>query len=159
MARTAMRRPPNRSPAAALLVALLAIAGYWLKPSSEPAPSEAPTQPPPRAAPRPKPAPPVADEPRTALPPEALETLALIRAGGPFPYDKDGTEFRNREGRLPDRGRGHYREYTVPTPGASTRGARRIVTGADGEFFYTDDHYETFRALTAAELSATAPPR
>ena len=69
----------------------------------------------------------------------------LIESGGPFPYPKDGTEFQNREARLPRQPRGHYHEYTVPTPGSEDRGARRIVTGGHGEIFYTDDHYRTFR--------------
>jgi guanyl-specific ribonuclease Sa len=87
-----------------------------------------------------------------ALPPEANETLRLIAADGPFPYDRDGTVFQNREGRLPARPRGYYREYTVETPGSPDRGARRIVTGGDppAEFFYTDDHYRSFRRLEAA---------
>ena len=87
------------------------------------------------------------------LPPEALDTLALIEAGGPFPYDRDGTVFQNRERRLPDRPRGHYREYTVHTPGSPDRGARRIVTGGDppDEFYYTDDHYRTFRRIEASD--------
>lgn len=78
------------------------------------------------------------------LPREALETLILIGEGGPFPFDRDGITFQNREGILPDKPRGYYSEYTVITPGASTRGARRIVAGEDGEFYYTDDHYESF---------------
>ena len=83
------------------------------------------------------------------LPAEARETLRLIARGGPFPYDRDGVVFGNFEKRLPQRPRGHYREYTVPTPGVSHRGARRIVAGGDppSEFFYTDDHYETFRRI------------
>ena len=81
------------------------------------------------------------------LPPEARHTLALIRAGGPFPYDRDGVEFRNFERLLPQRGRGYYREYTVATPGQRNRGARRIVSGRGGEFYYTDDHYRTFRRI------------
>ncbi|MDX2012587.1 MAG: M48 family metalloprotease [Myxococcaceae bacterium] len=82
---------------------------------------------------------------RTAeLPPEARETLAAIAANGPFPFDRDGIEFKNREGRLPYRPGGYYREYTVVTPGERTRGARRIVTGANGERYYTDDHYGSF---------------
>lgn len=92
------------------------------------------------------------------LPPEALTTLALIRAGGPFPFDQDGTEFRNREGRLPAQARGYYREYTVPTPGAPNRGARRLVAGEAGELFYTDDHYASFRRIDT-QPEATAPPR
>ena len=83
----------------------------------------------------------------SALPVEARATLALIRAGGPFPYDKDGSVFGNREALLPKRERGHYREYTVRTPGARDRGARRIIAGRDGEYYYTDDHYRTFRRI------------
>jgi ribonuclease T1 len=81
------------------------------------------------------------------LPPEARATLALIDAGGPFPYARDGAAFGNREGRLPKQRRGYYREYTVPTPGARDRGARRIVAGRMGERYYTDDHYRTFRRI------------
>jgi ribonuclease T1 len=79
-----------------------------------------------------------------ALPPEAAATTALIDAGGPFPYDQDGAVFENREGLLPTRERGFYREYTVPTPGSDDRGARRIVAGADGEMYWTADHYDSF---------------
>ena len=82
-----------------------------------------------------------------ALPAEARQTLALIKAGGPFPYAKDGSVFGNREGQLPKRNRGYYREYTVRTPGARDRGARRIVAGVPGEYYYTDDHYRTFRRI------------
>jgi len=81
------------------------------------------------------------------LPPEATATLKLIKHGGPFPYPKDGTIFNNREGRLPARMRGYYKEYTVKTPGRRYRGARRIIAGANGEFYYTDDHYNTFRLI------------
>ena len=89
------------------------------------------------------------------LPPQARETLALIKRGGPFPYRKDGTVFQNREKRLPAQPRGYYREYTVRTPGSRDRGARRIVAGVgrggdpatSGEYYYTDDHYETFRRI------------
>lgn len=78
------------------------------------------------------------------LPAEAADTVALIEAGGPFPYRQDGATFENREGLLPGRPSGHYREYTVPTPGSGDRGARRIVAGADGEMFWTADHYDSF---------------
>jgi ribonuclease T1 len=80
-----------------------------------------------------------------ALPPEVAETLTLIGTDGPFPYRQDGAVFQNREGLLPQRPAGHYREYTVETPGSVDRGARRIVAGADGERYYTDDHYDSFR--------------
>jgi len=79
------------------------------------------------------------------LPREARDTLVLIRQGGPFPYKRDGVVFGNRERRLPSRPRGYYREYTVPTPGARDRGARRIIAGTQGDYYYTDDHYNTFR--------------
>lgn len=83
------------------------------------------------------------------LPPEARATLVLIDGGGPFPHRQDGTVFQNREGLLPQRPRGHYREYTVDTPGLGHRGARRIVTGGHppAEWYYTGDHYRSFRAF------------
>lgn len=81
------------------------------------------------------------------LPAQARATLALIKRGGPFRYDKDGAAFGNREARLPRQGRGYYREYTVRTPGVRDRGARRIIAGRAGEYYYTDDHYLTFRRI------------
>ncbi|MEI2419509.1 ribonuclease domain-containing protein, partial [Arthrospira platensis SPKY2] len=89
--------------------------------------------------------------PAAWLPPEAAETLRLIERGGPFPHRQDGTVFQNRERLLPDRPRGYYREYTVRTPGARDRGARRIVTGGDPPevWYYTEDHYRNFRKLEA----------
>ena len=81
------------------------------------------------------------------LPPEARHVAGLIARGGPFPYRKDGSVFANRERLLPQRARGYYREYTVPTPGARDRGARRIVAGARGELYYTDDHYRSFKRI------------
>ena len=99
-----------------------------------------------------------ADLPAVALaelPAEARATLTLIQQGGPFPYRRDGTVFRNFERRLPIQPRGYYREYTVRTPGVKHRGARRIVAGAgpgndvrtSGEYYYTDDHYDSFRRI------------
>jgi ribonuclease T1 len=81
------------------------------------------------------------------LPPEAQQTLQLIRKGGPYPYPRDGVAFGNYERLLPQRSRGYYREYTVPTPGAKTRAARRIIAGEMGEYYYTDDHYRSFRRI------------
>ena len=78
------------------------------------------------------------------LPPEARHTLELIDAGGPFPYEQDGVVFHNYEGVLPPESDGYYHEYTVETPGSDDRGARRIVTGAEGEYYWTDDHYQSF---------------
>ncbi|AXT86768.1 hypothetical protein C6I20_05610 [Aeromicrobium sp. A1-2] len=84
------------------------------------------------------------------LPREALETIDLIEAGGPFPYDRDGSVFMNRERLLPQHPRGYWREYTVPTPGASDRGARRLVAGQGGELYYTGDHYRSFTRVEVA---------
>jgi ribonuclease T1 len=81
------------------------------------------------------------------LPKEARDTILLIRKGGPYPYAKDGAVFGNREGQLPPQKRGYYKEYTVKTPGVRTRGARRIITGAGGELYYTEDHYNHFRRI------------
>jgi ribonuclease T1 len=79
------------------------------------------------------------------LPSQAYDTLDLIESGGPFPYPQDGTVFQNREGILPGQSSGYYHEYTVRTPGSSTRGARRIVTGQEyQEDYYTADHYASF---------------
>ncbi len=87
--------------------------------------------------------------PAAELPREARETLALIHEGGPYPYRRDGITFQNREGRLPDAARGYYREFTVTTPGARDRGARRIISGGNPPtvFYYSDDHYRSFRRI------------
>ncbi len=81
------------------------------------------------------------------LPPEAWDTIELIDQGGPFPYDRDGLTFQNREGLLPQERSGFYSEYTVETPGSSDRGARRIIEGQDGVLYYTDDHYDSFSVV------------
>lgn len=101
------------------------------------------------------------------LPPEARQTLKLIHSGGPYPHDRDGITFNNYEKLLPPARRGHYSEYTVMTPGIRHRGARRIVVGCErvrpqprperslwlahcrdgGEFYYTADHYRSFRRI------------
>ena len=84
----------------------------------------------------------------SALPAQATETLALIRAGGPYPYPRnDDQVFGNREGLLPKKGSGYYREYTVVTPGSADRGERRIIVGSGGEKYYTADHYQSFRRI------------
>jgi ribonuclease T1 len=91
---------------------------------------------------------PAIEEVRAAdLPKEARETIARIRKGGPFPYAKDGAVFSNREGLLPKQRRGYYHEYTVKTPGLRARGTRRIIWGAGGEFYYTEDHYNHFQRI------------
>lgn len=88
------------------------------------------------------------------LPLEAQHTLRLIEKGGPFPYAKDATVFRNYEGLLPKQKRGYYREYTVKTPGQRGRGARRIIAGGDGrytarfvDYYYTNNHYASFKRI------------
>lgn len=81
------------------------------------------------------------------LPREGQQTLVAIDNGGPFVRSKDGTTFGNYEGVLPARPRGHYREYTVPTPGIDHAGPRRIVTGGSGEFYWTADHYASFERI------------
>jgi ribonuclease T1 len=89
------------------------------------------------------------------LPDEARHTLAQIKRGGPYAYRKDGAVFGNREKRLPAQPRGYYTEYTVKTPYSRDRGARRIVAGrgagrdpaTSGEYYYTDDHYNSFRRI------------
>lgn len=83
------------------------------------------------------------------LPQEVRQTLTLIRQGGPFPYPRDGVVFGNYEKRLPREPRGYYREYTVHTPGATNRGARRIIAGDQppAVFYYTADHYRSFRRI------------
>lgn len=81
------------------------------------------------------------------LPAEARTTLRSIRQGGPYKYDRDGAVFKNYEQVLPKQPRGYYREYTVRTPGVSTRGARRIVCGRPVECYYSDDHYRSFKRI------------
>lgn len=89
------------------------------------------------------------------LPPEGRDMLARIRAGGPFVSRRDGIPFGNRERLLPAEPRGYYAEYTVPTPGAGNRGARRIVAGrgttgdfrTSNEYYYSNDHYQSFRRI------------
>jgi ribonuclease T1 len=84
----------------------------------------------------------------SSLPTQAKETLVLIRAGGPYPYPRnDDQTFGNREGLLPKKSTGYYKEYTVVTPGSQDRGERRIIKGADGELYYTADHYQSFRRI------------
>ncbi len=88
----------------------------------------------------------------SALPREAQQTHQLILSGGPFPYEKDGVVFGNRERQLPKKARGYYHEYTVKTPGARNRGARRIVCGGQPPSnpevcYYTEDHYASFRRI------------
>lgn len=89
------------------------------------------------------------------LPKQGRATYELILKGGPFPYERDGVVFGNREQLLPKQPRGYYREYTVPTPGARNRGAKRIVCGGQvpsqpKACYYTEDHYASFRYIVPA---------
>jgi ribonuclease T1 len=90
----------------------------------------------------------------TTLPPEVVDTVRVIHAGGPFPFPRnDGVVFGNREGHLPDRTKGYYHEYTVITPGAKNRSTRRVITGGapltnPSQYFYTADHYDSFCLVT-----------
>lgn len=133
-----MVRRRKAQPLALVIVALAVIITGWWQQSGTPAATGAgaPASPPPAAS--------RLDGIPAAERPQLERTLALIERGGPFPHKKDGTVFQNREGKLPQRPRGYYREYTVPTPGASNRGARRVVQGRDGDTWYTSDHYNTF---------------
>ncbi|MDP5150613.1 ribonuclease domain-containing protein [Rheinheimera baltica] len=84
---------------------------------------------------------------------ELQKTLLRIRNNGPFPYDRDGITFHNRERLLPIKASGYYREYTVDTPGLSHRGPRRVVTGGNPPdvYYYTEDHYRSFRTISGAQ--------
>ncbi|GIH04970.1 hypothetical protein Rhe02_30370 [Rhizocola hellebori] len=124
---------------ALLVVAVLAVAGFCARKSTQDGVG------PPAGA-----ATPVSGLPTVMagdLPKEVAATLVLIDKGGPFPYDKDGSTFANQERLLPQRERGYYKEYTVPTPGSRDRGARRLVVGSKGDVYYTADHYESFRQV------------
>lgn len=128
-----MRRRKGRpAGVVAVLVALAVV--FWFR--AEPTPV-APSAAPPAAT--------------TQFAPGEAEQIAItlrrIESNGPFPHQKDGSTFGNREGHLPQQEHGWYREYTVPTPGAKNRGARRIVRGRDGKTWYTRDHYRSFIAL------------
>jgi len=125
--------------AMALAVALSATTGTTLVQARSPAPTDLPGSA-------------VASVASSGLPPQGREVLGQIRQGGPFRYEKDGTVFGNRERLLPAQKRGYYREYTVPTPGLSHRGARRIVCGGQkpklpDACYYTEDHYSSFRLI------------
>jgi guanyl-specific ribonuclease Sa len=129
-----------RRPLIALVALVVALAvGYGARTwdGSKPAPTRPPA-----------PVSSSAAAPLSALPPEVGDTVHLIQRGGPYPYPhNDGAVFHNFEHRLPAEPDGYYHEYTVPTPDSPDRGARRIITGAPGEFWYTGDHYETFERV------------
>ncbi len=137
------------------VLALVALAQVWrhYEAPSIPGPTVPREAPPPSTRAPSIPAPSTPSTPArpypSFLPAEAPAVIERILRGGPHPHRQDGGVFQNREGRLPSQPRGHYREYTVPTPGSRDRGARRIVTGGDPPtgFWYTGDHYRTFRSF------------
>ncbi|MDJ0380998.1 ribonuclease domain-containing protein [Streptomyces sp. G-G2] len=133
-----------------LCVALVGVAGCGGKQDPAP-PSGSPSSSPGGASSAAPPAPGWAKGMKTvraaALPAQAWDTLALIDQGGPYPYRQDDGVFGNFEKVLPKQNRGYYHEFTVKTPGSRDRGARRIITGQGREFFYTEDHYKTFKAV------------
>ena len=132
------------------LLILIVLVGYLYAHRDHPLFAPAPPTPPPIAA--------GVDQPREPatlpgfLPPQAVDTVALIESGGPFPYRQDGQAFGNYEHLLPEKARGYYHEYTVETPGAHDRGARHIITGGTPPvvYYYTDDHYRSFREFTVS---------
>jgi ribonuclease T1 len=134
--------------AAYLLVAVLVLAAVLWGPRLWSGDGEAATAPRPSVGADVDPTSGLPEVAADSLPPEAGQTLALIDRGGPYPYDSDGDAFGNREGILPEEDYGYYHEYTVETPGSDDRGARRIVTGADGEYYWTEDHYQSFERIT-----------
>ncbi|MBV2153883.1 ribonuclease [Kitasatospora sp. SUK 42] len=120
--------------------------------SSAPKPSAPKPSPPAGGTPAPSgtwvPADPaMADVCRSKLPSQAQDTLGLIAKGGPYPYNRDGIVFENRESRLPRKTDGYYHEFTVVTPGSNDRGTRRVVTGNSGEQYWSGDHYATFQEI------------
>lgn len=147
------RTPANRL-VGALLTAVLLLAGAWLL-RSLPGPGGAPVAPAASVSASVSTASAPATDPQTGLrwvtldelPREASDTMASIRKGPPYPFAKDGTVFLNAERLLPQQARGYYREFTVVTPGSDDRGARRIVAGGPGEFFWTADHYGSFARI------------
>ena len=155
-----MPTPRKLNPLPWLLLAIALLVAWQLWPARDALPAQdvgaaASTSP----APPPTPTPPLAEatsEPAAALPAflpsEAHRVITLIQRGGPFRYRQDGGIFGNREGHLPRQSRGWYREYTVDTPGLGHRGARRIITGGQPprEWYYTDDHYDSFRRFDVA---------
>lgn len=127
----------------AVLLALLALCGVVLFAGCQGAPAPAPA----RTSAVETPVSGLPEVSESELPAQAREVLAAIDRGGPYDYPQDDRVFGNREGRLPQRAPGYYREYTVPTPGESDRGARRLVVGEDGDVYYTADHYRSFRQV------------
>jgi ribonuclease T1 len=149
----------KRNPLGWLLLAIALVVAWQLWPARDAMPEPGATAPTATSSPTSPAAPPLAEAPSSPapaladfLPAEAHKTIALVQRGGPFPHRQDGGVFANREGHLPRQARGWYREYTVDTPGLGHRGARRIITGGQPprEWYYTDDHYDSFRRFDVA---------
>ena len=154
-----MQTTRKRNPLAWLLLAIALVVAWQLWPARDAVPVPGATAPTATSPPTSPTAPPLAEAPSAPapalpdfLPAEAHRTIALIQRGGPFPYRQDDGVFGNREGHLPRQPRGWYREYTVDTPGLGHRGAQRIITGGQPprEWYYTDDHYDSFRRFDVA---------
>jgi len=150
--------PPrtNASRAARLLITLLVLAAAaWLVRQQLPAPALQAGAPPATHQQEAAPAGAAGALP-AFLPPEAAAVIERIHRGAPHPHRQDGSVFGNRERHLPQQPHGYYREYTVPTPGLSHRGARRIVTGGQPpvRWYYTSDHYDSFRAFQPPPMQA-----
>ncbi|MEI2765756.1 MAG: ribonuclease domain-containing protein [Dermatophilaceae bacterium] len=148
MSRSGWRGRPATGLAVVLAVAVVLLAAYLVGRSdrTRTLPPSAPVSASVPAATDPVSGLPWVDE--SALPTQARQTLALVRRGGPYPYPRsDDQPFGNRERLLPSRPAGYYREYTVSTPGDTDRGPRRVVVGGDGDVYYTDDHYASFRRV------------
>ncbi|CAB0870514.1 ribonuclease [Corynebacterium diphtheriae] len=139
---TPYHKKPQSLVAAVAGLAIAVAAGYFGLQPSQDSPEQAPAT----SAIRPH----EGECPVESLPPQVKDTIADITAGGPFDYpDNDGVRFGNYEGHLPRKDRNFYREYTVETPGLHHRGERRIITGGGSktspqQWYYTDDHYESF---------------
>jgi ribonuclease T1 len=91
----------------------------------------------------------------SSLPSQVTTTVRLVERGGPYPYPQDGVVFNNAERHLPSEPRGFYHEYTVPTPGLADRGARRIIAGRDGTYYYTADHYDSFVRIAGSDAGSS----
>jgi ribonuclease T1 len=131
---------------AAAIVVVVLLAGWWIdRWATGSAPGSAHGTSAPQAAATPRSGLPTIAA--SVLPSQARTVLALIDKGGPYPYKQDDTVFSNFEGLLPKRSGGYYHEYTVVTPGSSDRGTRRLIVGHDGDIYYTNDHYDSFRQV------------
>ncbi|MBA4016667.1 MAG: hypothetical protein C0483_05715 [Pirellula sp.] len=86
-------------------------------------------------------------------------SLERVAAGRKLRFSHDGTTFQNREGRLPRKAPGYYEEWVVPTPGEGGPGPQRLVVGADGDVWYTPDHYRNFERIPSGLPATPASAR